>query len=268
METPTTTTEQREYEKHGPYEATLYHYAFPGRATNVIASGCLKCEKEQQERKEAEALERSRRERAGNVAWLKRNFGVPLRFAEADFTAARGETPETRSAIAAAKKFADQFPDAAAGGQWLVFIGPPGTGKTHTAAAIGRVAIEKHLAKALYTTAADMARTMRETFRRDCEHSEQEVFDSFAAAELLIIDEVGTGTSQHDRTLLFEVIDARYAEGLPGVLISNLPARELEQYLGERAFDRLAEISRFLAVTGASKRKRSGSRESCEAITA
>jgi len=56
--------------------------------------------------------------------------------------------------------------------------------------------------------------------------------------------------------LLFGLIDARYAEELPMILVSNLPPSDLERYLGERAFDRLIEAAVFLPMTGSSRRRR------------
>jgi len=254
-----TTTERRECARHGAFEAKIFRPNIPG--LNPIVSNCPECVREQQAQAEAEVLNRARRERAGTVAALNRECGVPSRFASADFTSDDSETAQTRRAIKAARKFADEFPDSASDGRGLVFVGPPGTGKTHIAAAIARTVIDKHLATARYTTAADMARTMRQTFRRDSERSEEEVFEWFATVDLLIVDEIGTGSSQHDRTLLFEVIDARYAESLPSIFISNLSVEELEQYLGERAFDRLAETCNFLPMTGNSRRRSRTRRE-------
>lgn len=253
------TTERRECATHGAYDAKVFRPAYPG--SDPIVFGCPKCAEKRQTEEETRVQREAARQRTNTITNLKRDCGIPFRFADTGFTIVGGETAEMRSAIATARKFADEFPDMEAEGKSLVFIGPPGTGKTHTAAAIGRTVIEKHLASVLYTTAADMARAMRATFRRDSEISEREIFERFTEADLLIVDEVGTGSSQHDRSLLFEVIDVRYAQGMPMVLVSNLPVGELEQYLGERAFDRLAEASVFLPMTGTSKRKRRGLRE-------
>jgi len=116
--------------------------------------------------------------------------------------------------------------------------------------------MEKHLATAQYTTVAGLARATREAFRRDSDESETSVFDRYANAQLTILDELGAGSSQHERDLLFGLIDARYAEELPMILVSNLPPSDLERYLGERAFDRLIEAAVFLPMTGSSRRRR------------
>jgi DNA replication protein DnaC len=42
--------------------------------------------------------------------------------------------------------------------------------------------------------------------------------------------------------MLFDVLNARYGEMRPTVLIANLTAAEMEDYLGDRIMDRLLEL--------------------------
>jgi DNA replication protein DnaC len=57
--------------------------------------------------------------------------------------------------------------------------------------------------------------------------------------------------------MLFDVLNARYANQRPTILIGNLTADELEEYLGERIMDRLLESgSAVVPFTWESYRRR------------
>ena len=60
--------------------------------------------------------------------------------------------------------------------------------------------------------------------------------------EFLVIDEVGVqfGT-ETEKFIFYEVINRRYENVLPTVLISNLTSDELKTFIGDRAFDRFRE---------------------------
>lgn len=67
--------------------------------------------------------------------------------------------------------------------------------------------------------------------------------------DLLILDEVGVQHgSDTEKLILFEIINGRYEAARPTIVISNLDAAGLEQFLGERAFDRLREGGGRLVV--------------------
>jgi DNA replication protein DnaC len=53
---------------------------------------------------------------------------------------------------------------------------------------------------------------------------------------------VAIGHASTRRAMLFDVLNDRYAEMRPTILIGNLTATELETYLGERILDRLREL--------------------------
>ena len=57
-----------------------------------------------------------------------------------------------------------------------------------------------------------------------------------------VIDEIGAQKgSEYELGLLHEVIDRRYQLVLPTVVVSNLPANALDQFIGDRALDRLRQ---------------------------
>ena len=60
--------------------------------------------------------------------------------------------------------------------------------------------------------------------------------------DLLILDEVGVQFgSDTEKLILFDVLNERYEKRRPTLVLSNLSLPDVEQYLGERIFDRLRE---------------------------
>jgi DNA replication protein DnaC len=87
-------------------------------------------------------------------------------------------------------------------------------------------------------------RLIRDTYSPRAQRSESEAFALLTAPDLLVLDEVGVaiGNDAKRHALLFDVLDTRYAEMRPSILIGNLTVPEMEAYLGERVMDRLLEL--------------------------
>ena len=50
-----------------------------------------------------------------------------------------------------------------------------------------------------------------------------------------------------EQTILFDVLDARYRDMRPTIMLTNQGAEGLRGYLGDRTFDRVRETSKFVA---------------------
>jgi len=77
--------------------------------------------------------------------------------------------------------------------------------------------------------------------------SEQQAFNYLARPGLLVLDEVGVQHgSETERMLLTEIVNDRYADEKPTILISNLTMLEFTQVVGERVADRFKEGGRVV----------------------
>jgi DNA replication protein DnaC len=141
------------------------------------------------------------------------------------------------------RDYAERFAEVRDRGSCLLLVGGPGTGKTHLACAIlAEVIRAGHTGLFLSVSAA--LRLIRDAYSPRAQRSESEAFALLTAPDLLVLDEVGLaiGNEVKRRAMLFDVLDTRYAEMRPSLLIGNLTATEMEAYLGERIMDRLLEL--------------------------
>ena len=125
-----------------------------------------------------------------------------------------------------------------ANGVSLVFLGPCGTGKTHLACGIAHEAIKRGYT-ALFVSVSTLIRKVRASWGTK---TEEEVLKVFTNCDFMILDEVGiqAGT-ENERNILFDVLNTRYADMRPTIVISNLKLVEITNYLGTRIIDRLSE---------------------------
>jgi DNA replication protein DnaC len=203
-----------------------------------IGTPCPLCEKEEEaaeRKKEAE-----RRLVKEQLAALK-SAGIPKRFRGKDFSTFSASTDGQRRAAAVCKKYADNFTVASKNGICMTMCGHPGTGKTHLACSIGNLLISQGRS-VLFIGALDMLVRVKETWNGAADETEREVIEKFVGLDLLIIDEVGVQYGKEaEKIILFQILNRRYEEVKPTIVISNLMGSDLDRYLGERIIDRLNE---------------------------
>jgi len=155
------------------------------------------------------------------------------------------------------KKYVENFKNISTKGSCIVLYGPPGTGKTHLAVGIG-VAITKKGHSVHYERLYDLTRRIKATYSKGATDSEKEIIDRLKEFDLLILDEVGLkDMTETEITLTYEIIDARYEDVKPTIIVSNLCEKALQDNLGDRTIDRLYENHGvFLKFDGESVRRK------------
>jgi len=165
--------------------------------------------------------------------------GIPLRFRDRTFKKFK-VTDENTDAFLWANKFAELYTLEAAS---ALLVGKPGTGKTHLAVAICLDALlTEFVEQVLYTTVDKAVRRVKASFSKTTDDTEEKARQSLTSPRLLVLDEVGVqfGTD-FETNLFFGVLNQRYEDMKPTILISNLPTGECATFLGDRVFDRFRE---------------------------
>jgi DNA replication protein DnaC len=127
----------------------------------------------------------------------------------------------------------------------LILHGTRGPGKTRMAAELALYACESR-----YRTAMRFFLEIRATFKSSSETTEMEIIDAMVGTNLLIIDELQErGDTAFEDRLLTHVIDARYAENKPTLLIANLSKQGLSESLGASVVDRYRENGAAIEFT-------------------
>jgi DNA replication protein DnaC len=140
----------------------------------------------------------------------------------------------------------------------LIFLGPPGVGKSHLAVALGMEAAKRRL-KVKFTTCADMVTSLAQASRLGTYAAR---LRNYVRPSLLIIDEIGfLPLGAEEANLLFHVISHRYERGSI-ILTSNKSYGEwAEIFSGDAVIasailDRLLHHSTTIAIRGQSYRLR------------
>jgi DNA replication protein DnaC len=126
-------------------------------------------------------------------------------------------------------------------GTLLVAMGKFGTGKTHLACAAANQVMARGYT-AYFTSITRLFTKIRSTWAKSSDMTEEQMLKQFEQIDLMIIDEIGVqrGTADEERTL-HELLEARRLNCRPTILLTNIGAKELKSYVGERFWDRLDE---------------------------
>lgn len=139
----------------------------------------------------------------------------------------------------------------------VVFIGPPGTGKTHLSISIGIKALQQGY-KVIFTTVSDM---MSALFESKADNSYAQKLKYYLSSDLLILDELGfRKLNEQIVDQFYEIISQRYEKGSL-IITSNKTFDEWgnifwDSILASAILDRIVHHCHLVLIKGESFRMR------------
>lgn len=139
----------------------------------------------------------------------------------------------------------------------IIFIGNPGTGKTHLSTAIGLRALAKDF-KVLFVTVAEL---LYQLHIAKADNSYYKKLNEYLAPDLLVLDELGFQKfPQYSVDDFFEVISKRYEKGSL-IITTNQPFEQWanifgDSILAEAILDRVVHHSMVFTIKGPSYRSK------------
>lgn len=232
-------TQPAHCDKHGPYDQSVVVIL-----DRELRGGCPDCHRiANDEREERQKAQEALTKRMA----ISRKLGdalIPKRFEKRTLANYSAENEGQRKALSFCRHYVKVFDEIVESGRCMVLIGRPGTGKTHLGVAIANELLHKTSRTAVYRTVGSILQAIRATYDRHSERSEADILSSLVTPDLLVLDEVGVSKEQpsdFELTTLFAIINGRYEQMRPTVVISNLDGEQLPMAMGERCVDRLRE---------------------------
>jgi len=213
-------------------------------------------------------MEKDKKEQASRefnimLASHHRKSNVPKRFKGLDINKInlsyhknKDDNKKLTHTVNIVKRYLDTYDERFKVGASGFFSGECGTGKTMLACMMVESIINQgHSAH--YVTAWKMIQEIRKGYEKGVDEGIQYFIKKYVNKSFLVIDEIGVQHGTEDeRILLYQVIDGRYNEVKPTVLISNSKNPVEDGYLDLRTIDRLKEGGGFsITFTGESYRK-------------
>jgi len=116
----------------------------------------------------------------------------------------------------------------------LTFVGNPGGGKTHLAAAILSEVIERYPVRGLFVDFTSLLHQLQSTFDSDSTESKRAVLEPVIKTDLVVLDELGAQKStEWVMNTLYLIINSRYTAGRPTLFTTNYRLGDLTRPTAE-----------------------------------
>lgn len=167
---------------------------------------------------------------------------VPLRYKDATFDNYVCSTERQKSIVAYLKQ-----------GKSAIIYGSNGTGKTHLAYACCFHQISQNKT-AKYILAFDFFNEIRDSFDT---HTSNDIVMQYAKYDYLVIDEVDkTQGTAMEFAYLYSLINRRYNDIKPTVLVTNSKPDELKVIVGASVIDRIGSDGKIIELSGENYRQK------------
>lgn len=226
----------------GGQRQTVIQLPFDGALPKIVRCWC-NCPTEHDKFKQRQREETIARRRAAC-------FSASAELKGCNFLA--DDMKGAHEATQTARSYAEDFSLYLRSGKGLLLYGGVGTGKTFLAACIANAVINNGYS-AKVTSFANIADEMWSA------ENKSEYLESLCRYSLLVLDDLGVERKTHYmQEMIYKIVNARYASGMPIVVTTNLTPQELSKPADigyARIYDRILEVCLPVKVDGKSRRR-------------
>ena len=151
------------------------------------------------------------------------------------------------------KKLLKQFVEKVKNGEggFLIINGNVGTGKTSAAAAV-----MNELLMGTYLDMPELELKLNTADRYNSDENREQFLHKLSRCELLVLDEIGRFPErrQIEQPVLFYLLNRRFQNKRPTIVITNMSAKELADFLGQALIDRIRSNRIRIELNGKSLR--------------
>jgi DNA replication protein DnaC len=152
------------------------------------------------------------------------------------------QTEAQQKVLATLTAYGERMGDNFERGAGVVLIGPPGTGKDHLLIGLAMYAIKDHGFYVRWRNGTDLYGELRDLIRSETRSEAMTIKDYTDPHILILSDPIPPfgAISEHQATMLFRIIDARYSACRPTWVTLNAADREdASKRMGPQVVDRL-----------------------------
>ncbi len=236
--------EEKEIEYVCPKHGKLRVMAFRMNGGDFVAH-CPLCEKEQEEKEEAERIAREEANKQKMFEADKKAKNIEKEYWGKTFDDYQAFTESQAKALAAVKNLVEQKHGK------VILIGVNGCGKTM----LGSIAVDILGGKIL--SMYEISTMIRQSYTSRADKTELEIVEELANLPMLVIDELGkTKGSEAELNWLSYVLDKRHVRRLPFILLSNNRLKRdcekkedyFELYVNNDVLSRLRQDSKVITL--------------------
>ncbi len=154
--------------------------------------------------------------------------GIPRRYAGSTLRSFNVDSPDAHDRLLEARELSRRYverfllEDGRFRSTGLLYIGPPGVGKTHLAVAVLRSLIDRYGVRGRFVDFTSLVHQIQSTFDPGSEESKRQVLDPVIDADVLVVDELGAQRpTAFVNDILYLVLNARYGRCLPTIFTTN-----------------------------------------------
>ena len=157
---------------------------------------------------------------------LERAAEIPERYRDCtldNFQVAGPEAYQLQRALSHARHYVDEFWTASGPCETgLMFVGPPGVGKTHLAVAVLRELTRRFGVSGRFLDFVSLIDEIQGTFDPLNPGSKQRILDPLRAVDVLVLDDLGAQKpTPFVSDVLYLIINSRYSRRLPTIFTTN-----------------------------------------------